>query len=185
MTALLPVNVWEHVHDYLETRELSHVCSDLWLRLRWRHVRGTLGHRTAAAKAAVLLAHAGQVRTLNLRCRSLLRDGVLRVLAVLSQATGMAHLTLDLTNSDVGDAGAQFLAELWRTRKLLTLRLYLPQASISGDGVEALAGLRECPTLRTLELFLWGNFVDKTTRKALMALGTNDVSHCQLFSLIV
>ena len=70
----------------------------------------------------------------------------------------------------MGGSGAQALAAVKDAPSLHTLSLNLRQNSVGESGARALAALKDAPSLNTLSLDLSGNFMGGSGAQALAAL---------------
>ena len=80
------------------------------------------------------------------------------------------------------DTGTQALAALKESPSLHTLTLDLQGNSVGDRGAQALAALKMAPALHTLTLELWGNRVGASWAQALAAL--KEAHYCDFRSSI-
>ena len=150
--AVLPLDAWQHISDFLQSPAVSRLCRGVWQRLRGQHLRFPRSAAPSDIEAA-LRRHRTALRTAKLQTR--LPDGALPPLAsALREAAALHTLQWDLSLGQVGEGDPKALAVLRGARALRTLRLHLQWNLIGDAGAQALAALRDAPALQTLQLCL-------------------------------
>ena len=149
-TMALPVDLWRHIVDFLQSTVLSHVCRHLRRVVQRQYVVCNVDNANACQRLRALQGHG--IGTLRLTC-SHLEGAAAEALAALAQLPFLRALHLDLERGEnsIGDSGAEALSALRHVPKLAALQLNLYGNSIgpAGTQVWCMCGVTLGPSLTT------------------------------------
>eukprot|EP00667_Euglena_gracilis_P021986 EG_transcript_24282 len=171
LAAALPLDVWVHVADLLQSPLLSWLCRRLRNALQGRHVRCAVGPKTAVPLLVELAERAALVRTLALTGLELghyLPEPQFGALLCQVSAAPLEALYLGLSNTTLPGRPSFNLHRLGTMATLRRLTLVLSNNRLErADWAPALIQL---PALEHLVIDLSNNFLDDGAAIALAGL---------------
>ena len=122
MAGQLPLDVWRHISDFLQTDSPSLICISVWEALRRRHVSCRVSPRTISQKVADLKSGAA-LHTLSIT--GPLDETGAQQLAALNDAPSLETLTVDLgeCEDELADGVVKMLGPLRHSKSLTRVSL--------------------------------------------------------------